>query len=326
MSLDFFDYLGSLTAEQWRDRIVYIYRRDPPLHNPDNRHYLEKLAHPIDEQYIKARHGEGRYLLSVKNIRTKRRERSKIVVIGGADFGRGHDEGTIAEVIARVITLVQSQKVPAERAMKAAMETLGVGHKAALEIVLNAATAQAELVHGLLLGQMKGNRAPASELSSLLFKAVERGPEIMASLANGLTQVLSSAEAVVGTAPRQPAPPAAPVQSPQEPQPSAVREGALAQPATEPQQLTESQLLNAILLAIAEGYSSGQTGSVVSRSIRVRYPAAVPMMQNYLAMDDFLVLMWLRQQPAMAEIADDPGFVAFYAELKLGIMETNTPD
>jgi len=26
-------------------------------------------------------------------------------------------------------------------------------------------------------------------------------------------------------------------------------------------------------------------------------------MQKYLAMDDFLVLMWMRQQPAMAEIA-----------------------
>ena len=44
-------------------------------------------------------------------------------------------------------------------------------------------------------------------------------------------------------------------------------------------------------------------------------------MQKYLAMDDFLVLMWMRQQPAMAEIAKDTGFAQFYAELKAGIMK-----
>jgi hypothetical protein len=30
--------------------------------------------------------------------------------------------------------------------------------------------------------------------------------------------------------------------------------------------------------------------------------------------------MWMRQQPAMAAIAKDPGFAQFYAELKAGIM------
>ncbi|MGD0599769.1 MAG: hypothetical protein ABR988_08100, partial [Terriglobales bacterium] len=64
-----------------------------------------------------------------------------------------------------------------------------------------------------------------------------------------------------------------------------------------------------------------QTGNAVSGSIRVLYPAAVPTMQKYLAMDDFLVLMWMRQQPAMAEIAKDTGFAQFYAELKVGIMK-----
>jgi len=34
-----------------------------------------------------------------------------------------------------------------------------------------------------------------------------------------------------------------------------------------------------------------------------------------------LVLMWMRQQPAMAEIAKDTGFAQFYAELKVGIMQ-----
>jgi hypothetical protein len=66
--------------------------------------------------------------------------------------------------------------------------------------------------------------------------------------------------------------------------------------------------------------STDQTGNVVSRSIRVLYPAAVPTMQKYLVMDDFLVLMWMRQQPAMAEIAKDTRFAQFYAELKAGII------
>ncbi len=43
-------------------------------------------------------------------------------------------------------------------------------------------------------------------------------------------------------------------------------------------------------------------------------------MQKYLAMDDSLVFMWMRQQPAMAEIAQDTGFTQFYAALKAGIM------
>ena len=51
-------------------------------------------------------------------------------------------------------------------------------------------------------------------------------------------------------------------------------------------------------------------------SIRDRYPTAIPVIQRYLAMDDFLVLMWLRQQPALAELAAEREFARFYAELK----------
>ena len=319
-ALDFFDYLNSLTAEQWGDRIICIYRQDPPDHNPGSGRYLEKVPHAIDEDYIKARHGGGRYLVFVKNVGTKRRERSQIVVIEGADAGPGHDEGTIAEVITEVITVVQSQKVPAEDAIKAAMETLGAVQKTALEVALNAATAQAEVVHELL-GQIDGRGAMGSALGGLLFEALERSPAIINAIATGLMQGLSSPEAVASGPQRQSIPPAAPVRPPQESQPTAVPDGALQQPAPEPQQqLTESQLLNAILLAIADGYSAGQTGNAVSHSIRVRYPGAAPTMQKYLAMDDFLVLMWMRQQPATAEIAKAAGFAQFYAELKAGMM------
>jgi hypothetical protein len=318
--LDFFDYLDSLTAEQWRDRIIYIYRQDPLAHNPGNGPYIEKVSHAIGKEHIKVRHGRGRYLVSVKNVRTKRRERSQIVVIEGADFGLGHDGGTIADVITEVIAVVQSQKVPADEAIRAAMATLDAVQKTALDVVLNAATAQAEAVHELLLGQIDGSGAPGSGLGGLLFEVLEHSPEIINALATGLTQGLNSAEAVRNGPPQQSIPPAAPVCSPQESQPAAAPDGALPQPSPDPQQLTESQLLNAILLAIADGYSGGQTGSAVSRSIRALYPAAVPTMQEYLAMDDFLVLMWMRQQPALAEIAKDSGFAQFYAELKAAMM------
>jgi hypothetical protein len=197
------------------------------------------------------------------------------------------------------------------------VETLGAVQKPALDVVLSAATAQAEVVHELLLGQIE---ALGSELGGLLLEAVERSPEIINSFADGLTQVFSSAEPVLSGALGQSTPPAAPVQSRQEPQPMTVPDGVLPQPAVEPQEVTESQLLNAILLAIAEGYSAGQPGNAVSRSIRVRYPGAVPTMQKYLATEDCLVLMWMRQQPAMAKIANDKGFAQFYAELKAGIM------
>jgi hypothetical protein len=323
--LDFFDYLHSFRAKQWGDRIIYIYRQDPPDHNPGSGHYIEKVPHAIDKEYIKARHGGGRYLVFVKNVRTKGRERSQIVVIEGADAGAGHDEGTIADVITEVITVVQSQKVPAEEAIKAAMETLGAVQKTALDVVLSAATAQAEVVHELLLGQIDGSRPLESALGGLLFEAMERSPEIINAFATGLMQGLSSEEAVLSGPLRQSTPPAAPVRPPQESQATAVSDGALPQPAPELRQLTESQLLNAILLAIADGYSAGQTGNAVSGSIRALYPAAVPTMQKYLAMDDFLVLMWMRQQPAMAEVAKDTGFAQFYAELKAGIMKKYDP-
>jgi hypothetical protein len=58
----------------------------------------------------------------------------------------------------------------------------------------------------------------------------------------------------------------------------------------------------------ADGYSSGQTGNAVSASIRAVYPAAVPTMQEYLAMDDFLVRMWGRASnlrwPTLRRIQD----------------------
>jgi len=220
------------------------------------------------------------------------------------DSERGLDEPVIRDVLAQAITAVQSQKAPAEEAMKAAMETIGASQKAALNLLLYAAQAQAEVVQELLANDGAQARSLISGLGDLLLEAVDRSPEVVGSFAAGLAGLWNAA--------------AAPAKPPPESQPAAVPDSLIEHPAPEPKPLTESQLLDAIVLLIADGYSAGP-GGAVANTIRERYPAAVPVVQRYLAMDDFLVLMWLRQQPALAELVADKGFPRYYAELKAGI-------
>ena len=217
---------------------------------------------------------------------------------------RGLDEPIVAEVLAQAITAVQSQKIPAEVAVKAAMETIGASQKAALDLLLYAAHAQAEVVHELLADDGAKARALVSEVSDLVLGAVERSPEMIGAFAAGVAAFLDAA--------------AAPVKLPPESSPAAGPEPVVEQPAPESQPLTESQLLDAIVRIIADGYSAG-SGGAAADTIRERYPAAIPVVQRYLAMDDFLVLMWLRQQPALAKLAADKGFPRYYAEFKAGI-------
>jgi hypothetical protein len=228
------------------------------------------------------------------------------------------------------VNAVQSQQVPAEQAIRAAMGRLGAMQKSVLELTLSAAKAQAEIVQRLLKAQSDADvRSLGSEIGGLLVKAAERGPEIIDSLTAGLTQFLNAAASPAqpgrtgATAPPQPAASATsstsagvPSGSPQPSQDAAAQE-----PLPEPPPLTESQLLDAIIRAIAEGYSAGRSGQAVAEGIRAHYPAAIPTMQAYLSMDDFLVLMWMRQQPALVEIATDPQFPQFYAELKTAIVK-----
>ncbi len=204
------------------------------------------------------------------------------------------------------------------------MEALTAAQKPALELVLNTAKAQAEIVHQLL----------------------QTDPEFVNSLAAGITDLLSSAtnlalavapvilsgpEAQIAQPVANRAPEGGSMPPSQGQQASADVEGGEAQapadvahsgePAPEAPPMTEAQLLDAILLSIAEGYSTGLTGDVVAARIRVLYPATVPTIQQYLGMEDFLVLMWMRQQPALAEIAKEEKFARFYAELKAGLSQ-----
>ena len=219
----------------------------------------------------------------------------------------GRDERTIANVLDQAISAIQSEKIPAEEAMRAAMETIGASQKAALDLLLYAARAQAEVVHELLADGAAKAHSFASGAGNLLLVAVERSPEAIGAFAAGLAGFVDDV-----TSPVKPLP---------ESQPATAPDSVMEPAAPEPQPLEESQLLDAIIRAIADGYSAGRPGGTVAHSIRERYPTAIPVIQRYLAMDDFLVLMWLRQQSALAELAADKEFPRFYAELKAEIQQ-----
>lgn len=257
--------------------------------------------------------------------KTTKRNRRRAASGANAEVSR-----ILADVIGRAVHAVQSQQVPAEQAIRAAMETLGAMQKNVLELTLSAAKAQAEIVQRLVIKQSDADmRALGSEIGSLLVKAAERGPEIIDSLSAGLAQFLNTTAGPAqpartgATVPPRPAasatsstPADVPSRSPQPLQDTAAQKLV-----PEPPLLTESQLLDAITGAIVEGYSAGRSGQAVAEGIRARYPAAIPTMHAYLSMDDFLVLMWMRQQPVLAEIATDPQFPQFYAELKTAILK-----
>jgi hypothetical protein len=219
----------------------------------------------------------------------------------------GRDERTIANVLDQAISAIQSEKIPAEEAMRAAMETIGASQKAALDLLLYAARAQAEVVHELLADGAAKAHSFVSGVGNLLQEAVERSPEVIGVFATGLAGFVDGV-----TSPVKPLP---------ESQPATALDSVMEHPAPEPQPLEESELLDAMVRAIADGYSAGRPGGTVVQSIRERYPTAIPVIQRYLAMDDFLVLMWLRQQSALAEIAADKEFPRFYAELKAEIQQ-----
>jgi hypothetical protein len=217
---------------------------------------------------------------------------------------RDTGERTIADVIAQVITAVQLQKIPANEAMKTAMETISASQKTALGLLLYATELQAAIVRELLADGSVKSRSPVSQAGDLLLGVAARGFEAIGSFAAGVTGLLTT--------------PAAPVKPPPE-SPAAVPASMTKPPGPEPRPMTESQLLEAIVRAIADGYSGGLQGGTVADNIRERYPAAIPVIQRYLSMDDFLVLMWMRQQPALAELATEKEFPRFYAELKAAI-------
>jgi len=253
----------------------------------------------------------------------------------------------IANVVVAAVDAVQSQGIPAEEALRGAMEALTAAQKPALELVVATAKAQAEIVQQALLESDQAKaRALGTELGELLAEAIERGPEVAGSVAGGIADLLNSATnlalavapTILGGAAPQPARTAAkatpeagsseppqprregdvPVDTSAGPQPADVPHPQESAPEAPPAR--EAELLDAILDTIAKGYLAGLAGGETAAGIRSHYPAAVPQIQQYLGMEDFLVLMWMQQQPATAQIAREENFAHFFAEFKAGML------
>jgi hypothetical protein len=246
-------------------------------------------------------------------------------------------------VLAQAIQTVQSQRVPAEEALKAAMASLGAAQKAALDFLLEAAQTQAGIVRELLrVDTTSATAALGAGFGGLLAKAVERTPAIIDSVAGELSRWLGSGASAAGTqtsgttevvplpdsgpSAADPSPVTAPSVETAGPAPFQQREPESSHPSKPEAGLSkappapESQSLEAVLATLAEEYSAGRNGGEAAQAICERYPAAVASMRQYLAMEDFLVLMWLRQQSALAQPAAEPAFPKFYAELKAAIL------
>jgi hypothetical protein len=67
------EYMGRLNEEQWRDHIVYLYRKFPPPPDGASRTYIAKFAHNFDEEWIQKMFGGGtfHYILKKGSQRLK---------------------------------------------------------------------------------------------------------------------------------------------------------------------------------------------------------------------------------------------------------------
>jgi hypothetical protein len=66
---NFFNRLGQLSPDEWDRHRVYIYRRWPRISRDDQPHYIGTHRQAIDEEFMKAMYGSGRYLLKLNDAK-----------------------------------------------------------------------------------------------------------------------------------------------------------------------------------------------------------------------------------------------------------------
>ena len=83
--LPFFEMLAQLTAREWEDRMVYLYRQNKDVikQDPKDANYIERISHAFDEQYVKGKFGGGQFLAILKNTRINGAERKHSFRIEG---------------------------------------------------------------------------------------------------------------------------------------------------------------------------------------------------------------------------------------------------
>lgn len=75
-------------------------------------------------------------------------------------------------------------------------------------------------------------------------------------------------------------------------------------------------MTEAILEAIVKAFKAEHTGKATAQSIREHFPQAIPILEQYLDYPEIAIEMWLRGQPAIYPILDDPEFPGFFLEFK----------
>jgi hypothetical protein len=66
---NFFNRLAQMTDGDWDRHRVYVYRRRPRISRDDQPHYIATHRQAIDEEFIKAMYGSGRYLLKLNDAK-----------------------------------------------------------------------------------------------------------------------------------------------------------------------------------------------------------------------------------------------------------------
>jgi hypothetical protein len=204
--------------------------------------------------------------------------------------------------------------------------------------LIEEAKAIAELLKGDSDGTIKtlllGNRdeeGSGSGWGNIAMKFLERRPDIINSVGDILVKLAGSF-----TAPRAfPSPPtvlagaAAPLPHVVQTQTAAVLDQPPSQPApveAQPAQISEQAVLEGILMAVVNGYRSNYSGDAVAESVKTLYPQVVPMMRQYMGYPESMLIGFLRSQPVMAPIANNPDFPEFVHDFKKEIMrDDNEP-
>lgn len=75
-------------------------------------------------------------------------------------------------------------------------------------------------------------------------------------------------------------------------------------------------MTEAILEDIVKAFKSEHNGKDTAQTIRKRFPQAIPILEQYLDYPEIAIEMWLRGQPVICPILDDPEFPVFFQEFK----------
>lgn len=164
----------------------------------------------------------------------------------------------------------------------------------------------------LIFGRRERDEPESLGVSLVKFgmAAIERQPAILDAFAGVLQRFAAPAAppATMGNAPAQPAiKPARPAAPPAQP---AAADGG------------QQQVINAILQAIVNSFRYGYTGDDAAFALKVQFDPVIPQLQQMLAVPQDQILTWLRTQPIIAPILNEPEFPQFFTELIGGILDT----